>query len=411
MEGNIVWNFIYPWPFYAASTKTDNDAIYNDVNRWRKLESTWYASGRAFRDLDKIDPLTNPIWERWIAHPAYDEYWQSMIPYKEDFARVNIPILNTAGYYYGGPGAAVYYFTQHLQYKPNAEHYLLIGPYDHFEAQRGTRNAFGQQNEFIAGYKRDAAALIDLTELRYQWFDYVFKGARKPAILQDKVNYEVTGANVWKHTPSIAAMSTSKLRLHLTAMKQGTRYRLTENKPEDGFIEQTVNLADRSDADKPRPGGAVLDTDVDSTYGSVFVSDPFTKPVEISGLFSGQLDFKTNKKDFDFEIDLYQLTAKGEYLQLAPYWARASYVHDRMHRQLLVPDARERLNFSSIRLMSSQFQPGSRLVVVLSVIKESGREINYGSGKPVIEETIADAGDPLRIEWYSDSYIDVPVRR
>jgi hypothetical protein len=64
MEGNIVWNFIYAWPFYAASTKTDNDAIYSDRERWQKLESTWYKSGCAFRDLDKIDGLPNPIWER-----------------------------------------------------------------------------------------------------------------------------------------------------------------------------------------------------------------------------------------------------------------------------------------------------------------------------------------------------------
>jgi hypothetical protein len=44
-------------------------------------------------------------------------------------------------------------------------------------------------------------------------------------------------------------------------------------------------------------------------------------------------------------------------------------------------------------------------------IKESGREINYGSGKPVIEETIADARAPLQINWYGDSYIEVPVIR
>lgn len=389
MEGNIVWNFIYTWPFYAASNKTVDDAIYNDRARWQKLESTWYTSGRAFRDLDKIDPLPNPVWERWIAHPAYDTYWQGMIPYKEEFARVRIPVLNTAGYYYGGPGAAAYYFTEHLRYSPKAEHYLLIGPYDHFEAQHGTRDAFGQQTEIISGYRRDPAALIDLIELRYQWFDHVFKGAPKPAILQDRVNYEVTGGNVWKHAPSVEAMLASKLRLHLTAMKQGTTYRLSESRPaRDEFIAQTVNLADRSDADKPRPGGGVLDKEVDSTNGLVFVSDPFTKRVEMSGLFTGLLDFTTNKKDFDFEIDLYQMTPQGEYLQLAPYWARASYMRDRTERHLLTPGERERLDFSSIRLMSSRFEPGSRLVVVLSVIKESGREINYGSGKPVIDETI-----------------------
>ena len=410
MEGNIVWNFIYTWPFYAASTKTDNDAIYNDRARWQKLESTWYTSGRAFRDLDKIDPLPNPVWQQWIAHSAYDAYWQNMIPYQSEFARINIPVLNTAGYYYGGPGAAVYYFTQHLQYNPKAEHYLLIGPYDHFEAQRGTRTSLGQHTEMIAGYRRDPEALIDITELRYKWFNYIFKGWAKPAILQDKVNYEVTDANVWKHAPSIAAMSTSRLRLHLTTVKEGTNYKLNEHGQKDQFITQTINFADRSDADKPRPGGNVLDKEIDSTYGLVFVSQPFTKPTDVSGLFSGLLDFTTNRKDFDFQIDLYKLTPRGEYLQLAPYWARASYVQDRTARHLLIPGKRQRLNFESIRLMSSQFQPGSRLVAVLSVIKESGRQINYGSGKPVIEETIADAGEPLQIKWYGDSYIDIPIR-
>jgi putative CocE/NonD family hydrolase len=412
MEGNIFWNFIYPWPFYTTTTKTDNDALYFDRARWQKLESTWYKTGRAFRELDKIDGLPNPVWQRWIAHPSYDAYWQSIIPYKEEFARVNIPVLNTAGYYFGGPGAAVYYFTEHLRYNPKAEHYLLIGPYEHLQAQRGTRDAFGQQAEFIFGYRRDPAALIDLVELRYQWFDYVFKGAPRPAILQDRVNYEVTDANRWKHAPSIAAMSASKLRLHLTAMKQGDTYRLSESEPARGeFIAQTVNLADRSDADKVIPGGNVLDKDVVSTDGLVFVSDPFDKRIEMSGLFSGLLDFATNKKDFDFEIDLYKLTPAGEYLQLAPYWARASYVRDRTQRHLLRPGARERLDFSSIRLMSSQFEPGSRVVAVLRVLKESGRELNYGSGKEVVDETIQDAGTPLEIKWYGTSYLDLPVVR
>ena len=31
------------------------------------------------------------------------------------------------------------------------------------------------------------------------------------------------------------------------------------------------------------------------------------------------------KKDFDFELDLYEQTPKGEYVQLTSYWTRASY--------------------------------------------------------------------------------------
>jgi len=80
-------------------------------------------------------------------------------------------------------------------------------------------------------------------------------------------------------------------------------------------------------------------------------------------------------------------------------------------RRLLVPGKRTRLNIQSVRLMSRQFQAGSRLVVVLSVIKQPGQQINYGTGKDVSDESIADANSPLKIQWFSDSFLDVPVRR
>jgi hypothetical protein len=36
-------------------------------------------------------------------------------------------------------------------------------------------------------------------------------------------------------------------------------------------------------------------------------------------------------------------------------------------------------------------------------------EINYGTGKDVSGETVADAKEPLQIKWFDDSYIDLPV--
>ena len=130
---------------------------------------------------------------------------------------------------------------------------------------------------------------------------------------------------------------------------------------------------------------------------------------EISGLFSGHLEFITNKKDFDFNIQLYELTRQGEYVELAPYWARASHVSDLSHRRLLKPGKRHRLDFSSMRLMSHLAQAGSRIVAVLSIIKSPERQMNYGSGKEVSEETVADAGKPLTIEWFDASFIDIPI--
>jgi predicted acyl esterase len=143
--------------------------------------------------------------------------------------------------------------------------------------------------------------------------------------------------------------------------------------------------------------------------GFAFVSEPFKSPVELSGLFSGRLDFITNKKDFDFNVQLYQLQPDGEYLQLSYYWARASYVKDRGRRELLIPGKRQQLDFESNLLTSRQFATGSRLVVVLSIIKRSDAQINYGTGKDVSDETIADAKEPLHIKWFDDSFVAIPV--
>ena len=54
-EGGVFWNFIYPWPFYTTNNKTLDNETYNDRARWAKLDHDWYASGRPYRDLDKID--------------------------------------------------------------------------------------------------------------------------------------------------------------------------------------------------------------------------------------------------------------------------------------------------------------------------------------------------------------------
>jgi putative CocE/NonD family hydrolase len=404
MEGNVFESYVYPWPLYTTTTKTLDEADYFDSERWSRLNHTWYATGQAYRALDQIDGTPNPFFRRWLDHPGYDAYWQRMIPYREEFAKINIPVLSTAGYLEGQSLSSSYYFTEHLKYNPRAEHYCVVGPYSHLGAQR-------QPQAIIGGYEIDPVARINVEVLRYQWFDYVFKGGKKPELLKDKINYEVMGANEWKHAPSLEAMSNGSLRFHLTAIRSGDAYRLSEQKPSaDAFIEQKINFADRGDVDRAIPT-LTVDKILDTSNGIAFASDPIRQPTEISGQFSGQLDFITNKRDMDVTVTLYELMPTGEYFQLSYYMARASYAKDRSHRQLLTPDQRQRLDFKTGHVTSRKIQKGSRLVVVLSINKQPDMQINYGTGKDVSDETIADAKLPLLIKWYLNSYVDVPVWR
>ena len=408
MEGNIVWNFMYPWPFYTTNNKTLDDTTYNDNNRWFTLSRNWYISGKAYRDLPAIDGTPNPIWSEWIAHPDYDAYWQSMIPYRQEFAKIKVPVLQTAGYFFGGPGAAVYYFNEHYKYNPNAQHYLLIGPYDHPQGQRGVVSALGDTATMIFGYERDPVSRIDIVaDLRYQWFNWTLKGGPRPARLKDRVNYEVMGLNQWKHAPSITAMADDSLKLYLTGAARGDKHVLSKS-PASSSVKLRVDLAYRADIDSIFAGGGVRDTAVNAYASLLFVSEPL-ESMEISCLYSGHFDFIINKKDIDWSVSLFELTPRGEYFLLSPVQMRASYARDLSTRRLLTPGVRMSFDFRAIRLMSRKIERGSRIVAVIGPIKGPGQQINYGSGKHVNEETIADAGDPMTITLFGTSFLQLPV--
>lgn len=411
MEGNVFQTFVYYWPFYTLSNKTQNDTAITDRNRWQKMQQRWYESGKAYRDLPKIDGTPNPSFALWLDHPSYDAYWQAMIPYRQDFAKIDIPVLTTTGYYDDGQIGALYYYMQHRKYAPQAEDYLLIGPYDHVAGQRGTVNTLGEPRDTIDGYKIDPVAQIDLGALRYAWFDYVFKHGPKPAVLKDRVNFEIMGANAWCHVPSLDAMSNTAERFYLTPGGQGGRHSLAAAPAREAVTSLTVDLAERKAKDPFSENGQIVTHGVDDWNGLIFVSAPFDKQEQFNGLFSGDLDVVTNKKDFDFEIDLYEQRSDGRYFLLSHYIARASYVGDRTTRHLLTPGAHTHIKFTAGRMTSSQFQKGSRLVMVLSVIKIPFAQINYGTGKDVSDETIADAGRPLLLKWYGDSELTIPVWR
>jgi uncharacterized protein len=406
MAGNIFQNSAYRWSSYVTNTNSADDSGYYDDAVWRALDQAWYRSGRRYRDLGRLHGKPNPIFIRWLNHPSYDRYWQNMIPYRLEFAHINIPVLTISGYYAGSEPSALYYFTQHHKYNPHADHRLLIGPYDDAVMQRGP-------SATLQGYEVDSAAQIDVRELRYQWFDHVLKGAELPAPLKDRVNFEVMGANEWRHAASLEAMSKGTLRYYLEGGGSAERHRLSLRKAvHPTVVRQTISLTDRSDFAWTPPAD-FISRNLTTHNAVMFVSDPLSKTMEFNGQFSGKLDLTVNKMDMDLDITLYELLPSGDYIYLfnPTYEFRASYARDRVKRHLLKAGERQELNFKSERLTSRRLQPGSRLVMILGISKRPDREINYGTGGDVSEESIADGKPPLKIEWHSDSYIDIPVRR
>ncbi len=403
MENNVFINPNYEWSFFVGNNKYLDTIAGNDRQRFRKMQNQWWETGTAYKKLDSIDGTPNRLFQKWISHPSFDKYWQNMAPFGKEFAEINIPILAIDGYYNDSQNSSMYYLRELQKYNPKSNQYLIIGPYSHFGAQR-------EGEATINGYKVDANALINTKKITYQWFDYILKNGTKPEILKDKINYQVMGANEWRSASSIDKMSNGFLTMYLTNSKSGKFYSLNSKKPiKKGFLSQEVDFADRENSNNDYYPDPIIRNEIDTSNGFNFISEPLKEAMLTNGSFLGEIKASINKVDMDIGVTLYEVMPNGEYFHLSYFIGRASYSKDITQRKLLKPNVIETITFSNTHLVSKQLSKGSRLLIHLNINKNPFSELNYGTGKTVTEETIKDVKEPLKVKWFNDSYVKIPV--
>lgn len=399
MNNNIFMSYALDWLHYV----TDNNVL-NKKAMGSKNAKKWFKKGTAFKEIDTYGGGRHEVFQKWLQHPDYDDFWQKMIPYKEDFAKINIPVLTITGYYDPDQLGAMYYYREHYKYNPDANHYLIIGPYDHYGPQ-------GVPTKKIRNYTIDSVAQVNFYKLPFDWFDYVLKGKEKPQFLKDKVNYQVMDNNEWRYASSLPALSNDTLTFYLSNIKQNKKgYQLATNKPNSGSITYTVDLKDHKETIyQGATGASIVNKNLMNDACLTFYSEPLEEDVIVNNNFSGTVMASINKKDMDVMLELYELKPDGTYFKLSYFTGRASYVKDRSNRKLLSPETIEMIPFTNSFMTGKKVAKGSKIVVTLGILNTSGWQVNYGRGKDVSNEIRDDAAIPLKIEWQSSSFIKVPV--
>ncbi|WP_326982143.1 CocE/NonD family hydrolase [Chryseobacterium sp. MYb264] len=399
MENNVFSNYMLQWISYVTNNKMTDEASFKNYQKWDSINTAWYKSGKSFRALDTIAGKPSPIFQRWLQHPSYDDFWKKMIPYKEEFAAIPIPILSTTGFYDSDQLGALYYFKEYHKYHPNPNHYLVMGPYDHGGAQSYPVNV-------LMGYHLNEAAKINFSDLAYSWFDYILKNGAKPLLLKDKVNIQVMDSDQWYHFPTLEKSHHDQLRFYLTK-KADSVLALSQRKPSQSeYVKQMVDFSDREDKNSYY---TLKKDSINTTNSVVYTTEVLDKDLIINGAFSAKLKAMINKKDMDITITLMQVKPEGGFFFLSNYLGRASYIKNREERQLLKPNEIEEISITNSTFVGKKIPKGSQLIVLLGVNKNPNTQINYGTGKDVSDETIQDAKEPLEVKWYNDSYIEIPV--
>ena len=400
---NIPYTYEIRWQTLVTG-KTVNSMIFGDESFWNARYQDWFRSGSAYEDLDDVVGNRSEIFDRWVSHPMFDEYWASMSATDDEIANMDLPILSITGQYDGDQPGAMEHYKRHIQHsKPRAreKHYLIMGPWDH----AGTRTP---QTEF-GGLTVDEASQLDLNALHKSWYDWTMKDGVKPEFLKDQVAYYVIGEEAWRYAPSFEAITSDYRDFRLDASgSAGSVFgdgRLNETTSASGSSRYVYDPGDLSYANQTTPEDEWLVNQATMLAiegdGLVFHTAPLKEPMTLAGSPQLEVWMAVDARDIDFSAQLWEIKPDGTALFLSYDMLRARHRNGRDQSDLLSPGDVERYVFDTFTVFAKRIDAGSRLRLVLTSPNTIYLQKNYGTGGVVAKETIADAR-PIEVMLYHD---------
>jgi hypothetical protein len=359
------------------------------------------------------------MFQKWIAHPMPDAYYDSLAPTPEDYKKIAIPILTITGSYDGDQAGAMTYYRRHIEYgnsDAKARHYLVIGPWDH----AGTRNP----NREVGGLKFGEPSMVDLNKLHLDWYDWTMKTGGRPAFLEKHVMYYVMVEDKWKSTETLEGVANDALKLSLSS--SGTANDVfqagslaansTSGSSPDHFVYDPLDM---------RPGDAEPFSDPSylTSQGSalnlfgrgvVYHSAPLDRDTEISGYAKLRVWLAMDVPDTDLAVNIYEIRPDGGSVLLTQAQMRARYRHSLRKPEPVPANKAESYEFTNFTWFSRRLEKGSRIRLVVECPNSIQLEKNYNSGGDVASEFGKDART-AHITLFHDaehpSLLELPVVR
>jgi putative CocE/NonD family hydrolase len=418
----IFYSYDVQWLTFTSGV-TPNAKLFGESSFWTQKFLELYRSQAPFQTLDRIVGNPSAVFQKWLAHPTPDAYWDAMSPTPEQYRRMEVPILTITGHYDGDqPGAMAYYrdFMRYAGPAARQRHYLIIGPWDH----AGTRTP----NKQVGGLEFGEASMLDMNKLHKEWYDWTLKGGARPEFLKQRVAYYVVGpgAETWKYAADLDAVASEKRTLYLgsrgdgapSAFQSGTldAQPPAAGTPPDRWVYDPRDLRPGELEEHPSDNYLTDQTAALNLFGDgvVYHSEPFAEATEVSGYVKLGVWLSLDVPDTDLAVNLYEILPDGRSVLLTGDSMRARYRHSATRQELVAAGRIERYDFDRFTWFSRRVSKGSRLRLVLTSPNSSQIEKNYNSGKAVAAESGADAR-VAHVTVYHDrehlSALELPVVR
>jgi hypothetical protein len=396
-RNNISYQYLMQWLTYTAGHALQSK-LFADDQFWPALWRERFITGQPFSNLEHALGGDQPALREWLHHPAVDDYLDRMAPTTEQFKALDIPILTITGSYDDDQPGALEYYHNHMRVASAAQrdrHFLIIGPWDH-AATRTPRTPIG-------GIDFGPASLLDLPKLHLDWYRWTMAGGTKPDFLKDMVAYYVMGAEDWRYAPSLEKVTAELQPLLLNSaanpthllnagMLQPQDSKQAFGQP-DHFVYDPRDISTAELESRVDPGDLTDQRMLFAQEGAelVYHSEPFAKNTEVSGFFRLSAWIALDQPDTDLQAQIYEITANGRSIVLSTDRIRARY-RDSLRVAALITTRKPLLyEFKRFTFVSRQLAAGSRLRLVVGPINSIYTQKNYNSGKPVSDESMADA--------------------
>jgi putative CocE/NonD family hydrolase len=417
-RSNILPAYLMQWLTLVSGRTLQDRLFFNSERYWGARFREWFESGTPFQQLDEFLGNPSASFQEWISHPEVDAYWDGYNPTAQQYAGLSIPVLTITGSYDDDQPGSLMHYQQHRKHAPaGVEHYLVIGPWDHF----GTRTP---KQEFC-GLKFGPESLLDLPELHREWYAWTLQGGARPRFLRDKVAYYLMGAEKWCYASSLEAITARVESLYLHSegnpddvFKSGSLLRERDScsggpdqyvhDPRDvalAELESTVDPESRADQ---RMIHAAVGREL------IYHTEPFERDVPISGFFKLAVWLAIDQPDTDFRARVYEIRLDGSSVLLSSDIMRARY-RESLREAVLVETRDPMLyNFEHFVFVSRLISKGSRLRLVIGPLHSIYWQKNFNSGGTVSAESVNDSR-PVTVRLFHDptyrSVLYVPIGR
>jgi len=413
---NIFTSYFTRWLGFVSG-KTSNIKLFSDSKYWAQKFYKMYRNHIPFSKLAEITGIPQKIFNRWLSHPSYDDYWKGMSPSAEDYNKFNIPILTITGYFDGDQPGAMAYYLQHMKNGNDdgkEKHYLIIGPYDH----AGTRNP----KKELGGLAFGKNCLLDMNQIHLEWFDWILKGKDQPQFLKKRVCYYIMGQNEWKYVDKLEDISNKTEVCYLSSQDgrandvfhSGSLKQMLISKKQkpDIFFYDPLKLVEEDEYLKRNPNYYLDQSAAFAEDILIYHSKPLEKEIEIVGYIKLKAYIELNVPDTDFQVGLFEIKPDGTSIYLGNDMIRARYRKSLSKPELVKTGEINLYEFERFYFFARKLEKGSRLRLIISSLNSPEFGKNYNSGGIVANETAKNARKAI-IKLYHDkkypSVLELPI--